>query len=263
MPSGNSEELDRQYGSTRRLADRKSLHVKYGRPDWFPWLLEHAGLSPGMTCADIGCGMGDIWANMVDALPAGLHLTLLDRSPAMVEAALARMSEWPRLEKVEGHVGDAAGLPFPDASFDRVFAVHMLYHLEDPGLGVRELRRVTKPGGRVLAVLNGTGNMRELAELVASVLGGPGRDPSTLVFGAEQGEAVFRDTFDAVEVVPFEDALVCTDPEDVMDYIATLPNRTPSTNQVAQLRENLARAFRDQGGVFRISKDVRLLISTA
>ena len=46
----------------------------------------------------------------------------------------------------------------------------MLYHVPDPAHALRELRRVTRPGGRVVMVLNGVGHLRQLRRAVA---GGP------------------------------------------------------------------------------------------
>src|SRR5205085_3409735 len=47
---------------------------------------------------------------------------------------------------------DAGGLPFPDATFDSAFCVAVLQHINDVPRAVRELARVTRPGGRIVAV---------------------------------------------------------------------------------------------------------------
>ena len=62
---------------------------------------------------------------------------------------------------------DATALPLPDGVADLTLAMHMLYHVPDPSQAVRELRRVTRPGGRVVIGLNGPDHLRELRELVA------------------------------------------------------------------------------------------------
>lgn len=53
------------------------------------------------------------------------------------------------------HVGGVEALPVPDASFDVVLCTQVLEHVDDPARAVRELRRVTAPGGRVLASTHG------------------------------------------------------------------------------------------------------------
>ena len=50
-------------------------------------------------------------------------------------------------------VGDAHELPFPDAHFDRTVVTCVLHHLEDPETALRELRRVTRPNGRISVLL--------------------------------------------------------------------------------------------------------------
>ena len=59
---------------------------------------------------------------------------------------------------------DATALPLPDGVADLTLAMHMLYHVPDPSQAVRELRRVTRPGGRVVIGLNGLDHLRELRD---------------------------------------------------------------------------------------------------
>ena len=89
---------------------------------------------------------------------------------------------------------DATALPLRDGVADLALAPHMLYHVPDPADALRELRRVTRPGGRVVIVLNGAGHLRELRAAVAaasattrghaasaspSTTASPWRDPSS------------------------------------------------------------------------------------
>jgi len=55
-----------------------------------------------------------------------------------------------------------------DDAADLTLAMHMLYHVPEPSAAVRELRRITHPGGQVLVVLNGEDHLRELRELIAT-----------------------------------------------------------------------------------------------
>ncbi|KAB7774966.1 class I SAM-dependent methyltransferase [Xanthomonas sp. LMG 12460] len=253
----DSAELQRQYGDTQRLAQRKSLHAKYGRGDWYPWLRAQVPLAADMRVADIGCGTGQLWGALAGQWPPSLALQLLDRSPAMVAAALAQAAAL----RPRGVVGDAMRLPLRDASIDAALAVHMLYHLPDPHAGVRELRRIVRPGAAVLAVLNGRDNMRQLAQLVAGVAGGPDRDPSTLRLDAEAGARLFAMHFAQVRVARFDDVLVCTDPEDVVAYLQSLP--LPPQAHASALRQAVEAAFAHGDGALRIDKDVRAIFATA
>lgn len=99
---------------------------------------------PGMRVLDIGCGTGT-WLERYAA--HGAEVTGVDRSPAMLERAAARLGKAARLVE-----GDAGALPFGDASFDLVSATTLLHEL--PGDRRRpvlsEMRRVA--AGRVLVI---------------------------------------------------------------------------------------------------------------
>lgn len=56
-------------------------------------------------------------------------------------------------EDVQFVTGDAHSLPFPDGHFDRTIMTCVLHHVEHPELALMELRRVTKPGGRISVLL--------------------------------------------------------------------------------------------------------------
>jgi SAM-dependent methyltransferase len=74
---------------------------------------------------------------------------------------------------------DATALPLRDGAADLTLAAHMLYHVPEPADALRELRRVTRPGGRVVLVLNGASHLLQLRAAIAAALGNaatPGSD---------------------------------------------------------------------------------------
>jgi demethylmenaquinone methyltransferase/2-methoxy-6-polyprenyl-1,4-benzoquinol methylase len=99
-----------------------------------------AVVSPGDRVLDACCGTGDL---AIAAHRAGGRVSGLDFSPRMLERARAKSDE---IEWVEG---DALALPFADASFDAATAGFGARNLDDLEGGLRELRRVLRPGGRV------------------------------------------------------------------------------------------------------------------
>jgi ubiquinone/menaquinone biosynthesis C-methylase UbiE len=80
--------------------------------------------------------------------PAGVRLTGIDLSPAMLERARERARELGM--EVDLREGDAQDLPFPDGAFDTVVCTLSLCNIPDDRKAVAEMKRVLKPGGRLL-----------------------------------------------------------------------------------------------------------------
>ncbi|KAI1114048.1 methyltransferase type 11 [Nemania sp. NC0429] len=112
-------------------------------------------LKPSMRVLDVGCGPGTITLDLAARVPEG-SVTGIDASSSAVEHARA-LAVQRGVTNTSFSVGDVLRLPFDDDSFDVVHAHQVLGHLpggEDgpgPVRGLREMRRVCKPGGIVCA----------------------------------------------------------------------------------------------------------------
>ncbi|MEU6151907.1 methyltransferase domain-containing protein [Actinosynnema sp. NPDC047251] len=119
------------------------INAHYTRPA----VLDLAGDVTGRRVLDAGCGAGATAAALRDR---GAVVAGFDRSTKMVELARRRLGD-----DVDLRVADiAAPLPYPDAAFDDVVASLVLHYLEDWSAPLAELRRVLKPGGRLIVVVN-------------------------------------------------------------------------------------------------------------
>jgi glycogen(starch) synthase len=109
------------------------------------FLLDRAlrGLA-GKRILDAGGGMGRL---SIPLAGAGARATLLDLSAAMIQEA-RRRGEGGR--QPEALVADATRLPFRDGAFDAVVGLDLFCHLQDPQAGLAELKRVVRPGGKLL-----------------------------------------------------------------------------------------------------------------
>ena len=96
-----------------------------------------AGVRAGQRVLDVGCGPGALTAQLAERLGAGVV--------SFVAAVRARLPE------VDVRSGAAEQLPFPDGSFDIALAQLVVHFMTDPVLGLREMARVTRPGGLVAA----------------------------------------------------------------------------------------------------------------
>ena len=104
-------------------------------------------LEPGMRLLDVGCGPGSITRGLVERLAPG-HVVGLDLSRDTLEAA--RHDAAARdLDNLRYEEGSVYALPFPDASFDVVYAHQVLQHLREREAALREMLRVVRPGGLI------------------------------------------------------------------------------------------------------------------
>ena len=104
-------------------------------------------LKPHMKILDIGCGPGTITADLAALVPDG-QVTGVDHAPGILDQARATAAER-GLDNVEFAVADVHALDFPDDTFCVVHAHQVLQHVGDPVQALREMRRVTRPGGFV------------------------------------------------------------------------------------------------------------------
>ena len=122
-------------------------------------LAASAAVRPGDRVLDAACGTGDL---AVAALRAGAaSVTGVDFAPRMLERARRKA---PAITWVEG---DLLALPFADASFDAATIGFGIRNVSDLELGLRELRRVLRPGGRlaILEITRPRGRLRPFFSL--------------------------------------------------------------------------------------------------
>jgi SAM-dependent methyltransferase len=119
---------------------------------------------------------------------------------------------------------ELAALPVRDQASDLTLAMHMLYHVPAPQAAVRELRRVTRPGGRVLVVLNGRDHLRELRDLIATALRGLKAHvpPPGELLRLDDGQDLLASEFTSVARHDFTGTLLIPRPGPVEDYVRSM-----------------------------------------
>ncbi len=123
--------------------ERNLFNAYYERPA----MLALAGDVAGRRVLDAGCGSGPLFAALRDR---GAVVSGFDKSAGMLELARRRLG--PDADLRVADLGSP--LPFPGGAFDDVIASLVLHYLEDWMAPLAELRRVLKPGGRLIASVN-------------------------------------------------------------------------------------------------------------
>jgi SAM-dependent methyltransferase len=238
-----------QYQTDANLAARQSIYAYQDpRIDLAARVLDLASPARSDVIVDVGCGNGMYLAELAKRGCAGRVLGV-DLSLGMLAAARDRLGGLGAADAVAASLGDpaagrgdpaaspddaawsppavtlasanATALPLRDSVADLALAPHMLYHVPDPADALRELRRVTRPGGRVVIVLNGTDHLRELRAAVAAARGA---DPGAVGerVRLDDGESLARSFFPQVTRHDFVARLRVPGPGPIADYVRSM-----------------------------------------
>ncbi len=149
---------------------------------WRRRALSLARIGPDEVALDVGVGTGDLSFGLLDASDAAARVVGIDLSAAMLAAAERRAEE--RVEtRFSGVLANAERLPFADAAFTRVVAGFAVRNFGDLAAGLREMRRVLRPGGQAVilelstptnAIVRAAYHLyfHRFSPLVATLLGG-------------------------------------------------------------------------------------------
>jgi ubiquinone/menaquinone biosynthesis C-methylase UbiE len=234
------ERLADQYSDATKLRIRQETHRLYTEPrvSFLDWVTERMEIRSGMTVVDVGCGRG-IYHPLFRK--RGARVIGIDRSIGMLKESR---------EDCLAAAGDAQALPLSDAMCDRVACNHVLYHVPDQVLAMRELRRIVRPGGRVVIATNGARNnerMYEVARWAASDLGRTDTFPRISPFRLEDVDRV-RAVFPNVRIEIFESAFRFPKAEPALRYWRSMRD-DPALE--AAMRTRIDEIIRDEGS-FRV-----------
>lgn len=253
-----------QYADDRNLAARASIYRRFGtNPQaWTRWVFAQLNLRPREQVLECGCGPGWLWAENATSIPSPVQLCLTDLSSGMLVTAANNLAALQLAANFA--VGDIADLPFGEAQFDLVVANHMLYHVPDRRQAFAEVARVLRPEGRFVAATNGSGHLRQFAQLVRAVFTGGAREQYfwsegfSLENGAEQLAAVFA----GVELFMHENELQIDDADAVIDYLQSAGTRGPGlTAEHAQEVRRLIEEEIAGRGAFRVTTAAGIFVA--
>ena len=111
--------------------------------------LDAMRIDSARSVLDLGCGTGVASRAIARRKGFAGRVTGIDLSPFLIAAARRFSAEDGVASTVEFHVGDSHSLKLADAAFDAAVAHTLVSHVEDPLAVLREMARVTKPGGMI------------------------------------------------------------------------------------------------------------------
>lgn len=242
------QKIKTQYMNSSNISARIMLHKQYAHntQGWFEWVFEQCDIKKGESVLELGCGSGALWSRNFDRLPKATYM-ITDISDGMIKDVRKNLgAEYndkragqcmgdekcmdKRTERCTGkgidkcfdyQVMDAHHINAPDETYDVVIANHLLFYLEDLGKALKEIKRVLKPGGRLICSTYGSAHMKEINELVSEfdnriVLSA---DKLYEVFGKENGAKLLKKRFAEVEWRQYEDYLTVDSEDALVAYI--------------------------------------------
>jgi SAM-dependent methyltransferase len=247
-----------QYATSGNLAARQGLWANSRRDPSFDltaWVIDLVGIGRDEERAvlDAGCGNGMYERALRERGHAG-SIVAVDLSAGMLPhvAGAARVQ------------ADVTSLPLQSDLFDVALAPHMLYHVPDVRAAARELRRVLRPDGVLVAVTNGFANLIELRRLVEAAVGTGWQmvRPADIQFSLENGAELLSAAFGSVVLVDCPpSALVVEDVDALVEYVASTADHyesqieRPWSEVVGRVRE-LAQGAMSEHGELRLSSAV-------
>lgn len=253
-----------QYKDASKLQARARLHADYNRNPhgWFEWMFELYRLPENARILELGAGAGWLWMRNAHRIPEEWDITLSDFSTGMLDEQRRHLVKVPHTFKHEEV--DIQAIPYPDGTFDGVIANHMLYHVPDRPKAIAELRRVLKPGGTLYTATNGENHLKEIHQLIRGFGLQPGEWQSGFVaprgYTLENAPDQLKAQFEHVEMHRYDDEIMISDPQPIVDYILSYPV-TLSRERIAALRAFVEAEIVRQGSTLHITKDMGVVIA--
>ena len=219
------------YADDRHLRSRQEIFAYAEAPADPGWRISPVPWDGTQIVADVGCGNGFDLRQLVPGHRCR-HAFGLDLSAGMLRS----LEDLRRTGKLSLIQADAQRISLRDDSVDVALAMHMLYHVPDIPAALRELRRIVKPGGLVLASTNSDGTLAEVHDLldaaVSDHLGRPARVRPALGFTTETGGAILAAHFPDITLHRHEVRLTFPSAQPVLAYLGSI--REPVISQVGE-----------------------------
>ena len=248
-----------QYKDSTNLDARVEIHRRFSTNTygWFNWFFDRLlKLPKDARILELGCGPAYLWKECSNRIPAGWDITLSDLSSGMLDAAWRNLVVTGRAFKFEEI--DAQSIPYEAETFDVVIANYMLYHVPDRPKALREINRVLKLGGRLIAATVGENHLIEMMDWIRNTTDDKQKEPFAQPFTLENGLDQLKPFFTTVELARYSDSLRVMEVEPIMAYIhSSIRASDVSEKNLEQIRSDLNNELATKGEIL-ITKDAGL-----
>lgn len=249
--------LVEQYKNSTNLDARIQLHHDYSiNPEgWFAWLYQQIAPKENEIILEVGCGNGELWNTNQDSIPLKCRILLSDISAGMVHDAQEKLKE---INQISFQTFDCQGIPLEDASLDCVVANHVMFYLHDRKKALQEIKRVLKPGGRLICSTYGKNHMKEISQLVKEFDSRIVLSDVELyeLFGLENGMEELKNYFSDIQIKYYEDKLMVNQEQPLLNYILSCHG---NQHEYLNSRYSEFKAFLkeklDKKGIIEITKE--------
>lgn len=254
-----------EYASLDSLKVRIAAHQELSEfpDDVEAAVLEGAECSHGHDVVDVGCGTAGFLRTRSGAGHRG-RLVGVDTAPSAVEAARS-------VPGAEGILGSATELPLPDEAFDLLYARHMLYHVDDPAKALAEFRRVLRPGGTAVTVVNHAKVVPHATGMVREEIARQGLDPGLRTVNGIHSDnlpPLLEAAFGNVRTTRYDNSLVFSEPGRLVEFsiallsMCGLPSEAPERPAVVSaLHDRIHAWFAGNRGPWRDPKGYTVSVS--
>lgn len=147
----HDREIARMFDRIAPRYDRLNRVLSFGTDiSWRRRAIALARLGPRQRGLDLGAGTGDLTIGLLRASDASSAVVALDLAPRMLALAQRRLAALGLAARAVTVVGNGESIPLPDASVDRVVSGFTIRNIGDLPRALREMRRVLRPGGRIV-----------------------------------------------------------------------------------------------------------------